>query len=192
MTALERAWAKRVLQPPPALLRLPWSQRGLCHTLSATWPWSALESGPETFPSPLSGSRLLLLQISAQKPQVLKKPVLTSLIYPLTTLGISPSKHRPQFTVFLLFLSLSKLETPGSQDLCLFCWWSDPHQFTQYLAQSRCSIFNRLTAYNMNVYVPTLYEFFGAHRCYPLPPKHLHTHCRLSSTDLSPVGEYGS
>lgn len=119
--------ATRDRQPPLALLRLPWSQRGLCYILSATWPWSALESGPETFPSPLSGSRLLLLQISASKPQVLKKPVLTSLIYPFTTLGISPSKHRPRFTVFLLFQSLSELEIQGSQDLCLFCLRSDPH-----------------------------------------------------------------
>lgn len=91
-----------------------------------------------------------------------------------------------------LFLCLSKLETPGNPDLCLSCLQADPHQFTQYPAQSRCSVFNRLTAHDMNVCVPTLYEFFVAQRCYPLPPKHLHTHCSLSSTDVSPVSEYGS
>lgn len=104
------------------------------------------------FLPPLSGSRLLLLQTSAQKPQVLKKPALTSLMDPLTTLGVSPSKHRPRFTVFsLCFCRLVNWKYQEARTCA--CSAYNMIRFAQYLAQSRCSICNRLTAYNRNVCV---------------------------------------
>lgn len=137
---------------PLSPLRLPRSQRFVPpssrHVASQT-----LESGPGTFPLPLSGSLLLFLQISVQASSSREScPGLPDKVH-FPCLCSCHSAHlsfRAHTTVCSspLCLSLNKLEAPGSQDLGLFCLQFDSRHFTQHLAYSRYSVLNRLTAYD--------------------------------------------